>query len=589
MRLRRRVDVAATAVAAVAFFAACDGSGPASPAPVAPPAAAAPPAPRFVDVSEGSGLDVVVIDGDAAEKPTILESLGQGAAALDFDGDGDLDLFVCNGDVRDGKPAGADPRCALYRQDAPFRFTNVAAAAGVALRGWYQGAYAADVDADGDPDLFLTAWGGASTLLINRGDGTFDDAGERLGARIPGWTSGAAFFDADGDGDLDLFVARYVDLDLANPPNGGKPCSWKGLAVACGPHGLPAQSDVFLENVGGRFRDATAERGFASAKAAYGLGVVAFDFDRDGDLDVYVANDSMANHLWENRGGRFAETAAEHGCDLGAGGAAQAGMGVDVGDFDGDGLPDLVVTNFDDDVNTLYLNVSRGAVRGFVNATVPSGFGAPSFRKLAWGVRGFDADGDGRLDAAIANGHIYPQVDRAGLETSFAQTNQLFRNLGPRPGAAVRFDVVADAGSFFARKAASRGLLTADFDDDLDLDLLSVEMDALPGLGRNDTPAFGGRLGLRLVGKGGDREAVGAEATWEDASGVVRRAWRTYGGGFYSTSDPRLVLTWGPGPLRRATVRFRSGTTVEIPPTLAGRYVTVDEAAGTARPAGGGR
>jgi enediyne biosynthesis protein E4 len=585
LRFTARATFAACVCVVAAACGACGGDAPSpqKPSATAPAGPVPPSGPRFTDVSAGSGLTLVNVNGDPASKPTILESLGQGAAALDYDGDGDLDLFVCNGDVLHGRPAGANPRCALYRQDAPFRFTDATDAAGVALRGWYQGAYAADVESDGDPDLFLTAWG-ATRLLVNRGDGTFEDATVARGAGVAGWTSGAVFFDADQDGDLDLYVARYVTMDPEKPPHDGKPCNWKGLAVACGPHGLPAEADVFLENVGDRFVDATAKFGFDRATPSYGLGAVAFDFDRDGDQDVYVANDSVANFLWENRRGSFVESAAELGCDLGEGGRAQAGMGVDAADADGDGRPDVVVTNFDEDVNTLYLNQCDAKVRAFFNATAAAGLGPPSFRKLAWGARFFDADGDGRLDLAIANGHIYPQVDRAGVDTSFAQENQLFLNQGADARGLVRFVAAADAGSFFAKKACSRGLLTADFDDDLDLDLLVVEMDAPPTLGRNDTAAAGGRLGVRLRGAGKNRDAIGATLTWEDERGTTRFLERTYGGGFYSTSDPRLVATWGPGALRAARVRFPAGRTVEIDPALVGRYVVVDEAAGTAVP-----
>jgi hypothetical protein len=558
---------------AAALGAAAAGCGDAAPAPTPG---------LFADVSNGSGLDLRNVNGDVRTKPTILESLGQGAAVLDFDGDGALDVFVANGDTLKGQPPGATPRTGLFRQVAPFRFEDVSAAAGLALRGWFQGAYAADVDADGDPDLFLTAWG-RSRFLRNRGDGTFVDATDETGLGVAGWSSGAAFFDADGDGDLDLYVARYVELDPDRPPNGGKPCGWKGLAVACGPHGLPALADVFLEQVDGRFVDATAKFAFDRVKPSYGLGVVAFDFDGDRDADLYVANDSVANFLFENRGGIFVDVAAEMGCDHGEGGRAQAGMGVDAADVDGDRRPDVFVTNFDEDVNTLYRNECDGKVRAFFNATGASGLGPPSFRKMGWGCRFFDVDDDGRSDLVVANGHIYPQVDGSATDASYAQENQLFLNAGLDARGLVRF-AVADGGPFFRLKRSSRGLLTADFDDDLDLDLLTVEMDATPSLGRNDAPRRGPRLGVLLRGAGKNRDAIGAVLDWTDGAGVARRLERTYGGGFYSTSDPRLVATVGAAGFRAASVRFPSGRTVDIPVSVAGGYATVDEATGTVVP-----
>ncbi len=536
----------------------------------------------FSDVSAVSGLKLKNVNGDVKTKPTILESLGQGAAVLDYDGDGDLDVFICNGDTLRGKPEGAEPRCALYRQDSPFRFTDVSSEAGLAVRGWYQGAYAADVDGDGRTDLFLTAFGG-SRLFLNRGDGTFADRTPAWTAAVGGWTSGAAFFDADGDGDLDLYIARYVAFDLEKPPQGGNPCNWKGLAVACGPHGLVPEADVFLRNEGDRFVDSTRGSGFDRAKPSYGLGVVTFDFDGDGDQDVYVANDSMANFLFENRGGTFVESASELGCDLGEGGRAQAGMGVDAADVDLDGRPDVFVTNFDEDVNTLYRNECDARIRAFFNATGASGLGPPSFRKMGWGTRIFDADGDGSLDIVVANGHIYPQVDDAGMETSFRQTNQFFRNLGTDSRGLVRFAPLP-AGPFFKSERSSRGLLTADFDDDLDLDLLVVEMDDPPSLGRNDTSGGYGRIGVEFRGAGRNTGALGAKLVVEDDRGVKRTYERSFGGGFYSTSDPRIVATFGGAGLVRATVTFAGGRKVEIPPAFSGGYVIVDETLGTAVP-----
>jgi enediyne biosynthesis protein E4 len=589
VRVRRRITRALPLAAAGALIALGCGDGAATPSRTPAATSAGRPGAanvvaagvmNFVDVSAESGLDLRNVNGDPVQKPTILESLGQGAAVLDYDLDGKLDVFVLNGDVLNGKPEGAAPRCGLFRQVAPFRFEDVSERAGVALRGWFQGAYAIDFDGDGDDDLFLTAWG-RSRYLRNRGDGTFEDATEETGIGIDGWTSGAAFFDLDGDGDLDLYVARYATIDLKNPPHGGRPCTWKGLAVACGPHGLPAEADVVLRNDGGRFRVATEKTGVDAVAPSYGLGVVAFDFDSDGDQDVYVANDSMANFLLENRGGVLVDVAARAGCALGEGGRAQAGMGVDAADVDGDRRPDVVVTNFDEDVNTLYRNETTERLKSYFDATAASGLGPPSFRKLAWGARFFDADGDGRLDLAIANGHIYPQVDRAGVGGSFAQENQLFRNLGPDSRGLPRFELVRDAGSFFAKKACSRGLLTADFDDDLDSDLLVVEMDAPPSIGRNDGARRDGRFGVRLVGAGGNRPALGAVLSWTDDAGSERRLERTYGGGFYSTSDPRLIATFGAAGFGSASVRFASGRVVPLPAAIVGRYATVDEATGS--------
>jgi enediyne biosynthesis protein E4 len=530
----------------------------------------------FADVTAGSGLTLRNVNGNVDKKPTILESLGQGAAALDYDGDGDLDLFVCNGDTWHGEPKGAEPSTELYRQDSPFKFTPVGAAAGLRLRGWFQGAYAADWDADGRPDLFLTAHGG-SRLFRNAGDGRFEDVTQAAGAAVDGWTSGAAFFDADGDGDLDLFVARYVKFDLAKPPNDGKPCGYRGIQVACGPHGLVPEPDVFLENVGGRFVDATARFGFDTAPASYGLGVIAFDFDQDGDVDVYVANDSMANDLWENRKGKFVNVAGLLGCDLGEGGRGQASMGVDAADVDRDGRPDVFLTHFEHDTNTLYLNVGA---RGFRDATATSGLGTPSFPWLAWGTRLVDFDRDGWVDVVVANGHIYPQVDGAGLETSYAQRNQMFRSLGTNAAGEIRFEEVRPEGGFFDAEAVNRGLVTADFDDDGDQDLFVVRMDSPPALARNDTVATGHWIGVKLEGKPPNRDAIGAVLVVKDTAGVVRRVERTYGASFFSTCDPRLWMALGTERIQEARVVWPGGAATQLPASILDRYVRIGQESG---------
>ena len=576
-------------VAAVVLATACDdarppaGMGPPGPQPASRPAAPASTSSIvFTDVSATSGIDTVQTNGDPDGKWTILESLGQGAAVLDANGDGRLDVFLPNGGTFRGKPEGvATPRSALWLgAEKPFTFTKAPAGFGLDLEGWFQGAYAADVDGDRRTDLFLTGWK-TTRLLLNRGD-RFEDATATWGAAIDGWTSGAVFFDADGDLDLDLFVARYVVFDAEALPNGGKPCDWRGIAVACGPHGLVAETDVFLRNVGGRFEDATKAFGFDRVPPRYGLGVVTIDIDGDGDLDLYVANDSQPNDLWENRGGTFVNVADKLGCDLGEGGRPQAGMGVDCGDLDLDGRPDLVVTNFEHDTNTLYLNRIGGRVAAFLDAGSISGFSPPSFPDLAWGIRIADFDRNGRPDVLIANGHIYPQVDGTALETSYRQPMLLLEHLGnggdglPRFGASRR-------GAFLGTPRCGRGLLLADFDDDGDDDALMTVLDGKPALGRNDTPG-GSWIGFVLEGSVPNTDAIGAtiEVTLDD--GRVVKARRDSGGGFYSTSDPRTRIGIGTGKPTSVCVRFPGGRIVALPKVETDCYVRVNADTGTALP-----
>jgi hypothetical protein len=256
-------------------------------------------------------------------------------------------------------------------------------------------------------------------------------------------------------------------------------------------------------------------------------------------------------------------------------------MGVDAADVDRDGRPDLFLTNFEHDTNTLYLNVNDGKIRGFFDATGTSGLGAPSFPWLGWGTRLLDFDRDGWVDVVVANGHIYPEVDGAGLETSYAQRNQMFRGIGKNAAGEIKFEEVRPGGGFFSPLAVSRGLLAADFDDDGDQDLFIVRIDAPPALGRNDTPSAGHWIGVALAGKPPNRDAIGAVLVVRDSAGVVRRAEKTYGAGFYSTSDPRLWMALGPATIQEARIVWPGGAATALPPSVTDRYVKVEQESGT--------
>jgi len=520
----------------------------------------------FTDVSLDSGLTLINVSGAPVKKRAIPESLGAGAAAFDYDGDGRLDLFIANGGVLDGSAPRAEPRSALYRNEGGMRFRDVTLEAGLLLRAFSHGANAVDFDADGAVDLYVTTYFGPNRFFRNRGDGTFEDALSEWGGGDTGPSTASVFFDADGDSDLDLYVANYVVYDVDDPPNRGRPCDWKGQPVFCGPWGTVAAPDAFYENGGGRLTAAVERFGFAEPAPAYGLGAVTGDFDNDGDVDLYVANDSVPNFLFENLGeGRFAERAIEYGADRREDGVAQAGMGVDFGDIDNDGRFEFFVTNFASDTNTLYHNLETpGGGVIFTDAANAVGLGEPSYAMLSWGTRIVDLDHDGFQDIVVASGHIYPQADAPGLGTSYAQPNQLYRNLGPDARGRPRFrEEGSVAGTGFAKVASSRGLLSADLDDDGDLDLLFIEMDGPPTLLRNDTERNGAFIGFELRGAGGNRDAVGARVSVEDSAGVVRHRERTSGGSYLSSSDPRLVFGLGiaAGPIRRVTVRWPSGRT----------------------------
>ncbi len=525
---------------------------------------------QFVDVGAEAGLTRIVWAGRPG-KDHLLDSAGTGAAWFDYDRDGWIDLYLVNGwRLEDGRIVERGKN-ALYRNRGDGTFADVTDAAGVGGEGhWGGGVAVADFDADGWPDLFVTNFG-PNLLYRNRGDGTFENVAARAGVETPGWNTGAAFFDADGDGDLDLYVAAYIEATVENVLRAKRTLDWKGVAmVAVGPFGLQGARDhYFVNESGGRFRDATETAGLTDLARGYGFGVRAADFDGDGDLDLYVANDSDANYYDRNEGdGTFREVGLWSGCALDENGAAQAGMGVALGDADGDGAPDLFVTNFSEDFSTLY----RGDGQGFFDdVSGESGVGPATYLALSWGTVFADLDGDGDQDLVVANGHIYPQVDaHPEFEMTYAQRNLLLENDGSG-----RFtDATARAGPGFALVQSSRGLAAGDYDNDGDLDLLLTQLDGPPALLRNDS-AHGAWLTVDLAAAPGDGPLIGTRVTVE-AGG---RRWHrdlASGESFLSVHDPRLHFGLGDvTTVDRVVVRWPDGTTTERTAVEPGRLLRV--------------
>jgi hypothetical protein len=524
----------------------------------------------------GGGIDLVTVQGDQ-DKSFILESTGSGAAAADFDGDGDEDIYVATAQTTEEWRAGRRPRAnALYRNNGDGTFTDVAEPAGVALRAWSSGAYFVDYDADGDKDLFVTTWG-PNALYRNDGDGTFTDVTEGAGVAgaADGWSTSAAFGDLDGDSDLDLFVANYCDYDLIDPPFGGKKVVWKGIVVYLGPLGLTAQADLLYRNNGdGTFTDVSKESGVTDLpRQFYALGVVMADFDRDGRLDVYVANDSRPNLLWHNDGGlRFSDISAQAGVATNEDAKEQAGMGTDAADFDGDGQLDLVVTNFSHDWNTMYRN--RGSMF-FLDDTFKAGFRG-SYMKLVWGVKFFDYDNDGWLDVMTVNGHVYPQVDDAPhLNTTFHQPNSLYRNNGD----ATFEERNESAGPGLAIEESSRGLVVLDYDRDGALDVLVTNMDAAPNLLHNEGNE-NAWIALELKANGANRDAIGA---WVELTTGDRTQVRQVNpfGSYQSQSTYRQHFGLGDRErVDHVLIRWTSGASEELTDLDARRFYTVTEGRG---------
>jgi hypothetical protein len=490
---------------------------------------------RFEDVTTARGIDFQNVCGaPAGKKGWLSESMGAGAAWFDYDQDGRLDLYLVNGSDHNRKPGTGEPN-RLFRQTENGKFQDVTESTGLGDRGWGHGVAIGDFDNDGFDDVFIANFG-TDALYRNQGDGTFKNVTANSGIDGKGWSSSAAWFDLEGDGDLDLYVAHYVDFDRDRIPRGGSEeakkrstCMVQGVPVFCGPLGLIPEQDVLYRNLGqGRFEVATAAAGLELKKPRYALGVVAADFDDDGDTDLYVANDSMVNSLWRNDGkGKFRDAGMMTLSALSGAGRMQAGMGVEAGDANGDGLLDLVVTNFSHDLNTLYISSGKF----YQDASVARGLGVTRM-ELSWGVGLRDFDNDSDLDLFIANGHLYPNMDRYDNGLDYRQRNHLFEN---RDG---RFhERSAVSGKGMAVKRSWRAAAFADYDKDGDLDILVTSLGESPMLLENRSINTGHWLQV-------DGATVGARVYLTVGKRVLRRD-RVGGGSYLSASEPTLHFGLG--------------------------------------------
>ena len=501
---------------------------------------------NFVNVAKESGLKAATIFGGAHKNKYLLETTGCGVAFYDYDNDGWLDIFLVNGTRLEGFPPGQAPTNRLFKNNRDGTFTDVTAKAGLAHSGWGQGVCIGDYDNDGYEDLFV-AYFGKNALYHNNGDGTFTDVTERAGVAGNGkrWNSGCAFVDYDRDGKLDLFVANYIDLDLATAPvPESGPCLYKGVMVACGPPGLNGGKNILFRNNGdGTFTDVSQNSGILEANGTYGLGVLTGDFDNDGWPDIYVANDSAPSALYQNqKNGKFVDIALEAGCALSADGKPQAGMGVSAADYDLDGNLDIVKTNFAGDTPSLYHNLGRAT---FEDATFPAGLGKHT-QYLGWGCGFFDFDNDGWPDILICNGHVYPEVEQLRTEAGYEQRKLLYRNL--RNG---KFeDISESAGPGISVPSASRGCAFGDFDNDGDVDFVVNCVNDVPQLVRSDSSLDNTWIKIRTIGTKSNRSGIGArlrcvvempgEARPHQQIDEVRS-----GGSFFSQNDLRVHFGLG--------------------------------------------
>ncbi len=465
---------------------------------------------------------------------------------------------------------------ALYRNDGGGHFTDATARSGMAARGWGMGTCVADIDNDGFDDVYVTAFG-PNVLYRNNGNGTFADITQRARVGDARWSTGCAFGDYDRDGFVDLFVANYVAFDAQKIPKRGTSagCRYMGVETFCGPRGLPAEQSVLYHNNGdGTFTDVT-EAAHVRQPGAYSFGVLFSDLDDDGWPDIFVANDSVPSFLFHNNhDGTFTERGLVSGVALSGDGRAQAGMGVDAGDYDGDGRLDLIVTHFSEDYHTLYEAGDRGV---FTDVSYRAGLAAPPLRYMGWGTGFVDVDNDGWLDIFVANGHVYPDIGAHGLGTTFRQRPQLFRNLGGR-----RFrDVAPDAGGALATEHSSRGAAFGDYDNDGDVDVLVVNMNERPSLLRNDTAGGGHWLSLKLAGgPKSNRDAIGARIR-VTAGGRTQIAEVRSGGSYLSHNDTRAHFGLGDvARVERVEIRWPSGRIDTMTGLTADRFYLAREGQG---------
>ncbi len=527
----------------------------------------------FTDATHEAGVDFVHVNGASTQK-FLVETMGSGGLFFDFDSDGWVDLFLVDGGSFADARRDAAARHRLYRNRGDGTFEDATARSGIVHREYGMGACAADYDNDGLVDLYITGMGG-NRLYRNAGGGRFHDVTSSAGVAASGWSTSCAFGDFDKDGFVDLFVTRYVDAGMGTNPFCGDVA--RQLRVYCHPLNYRPLSSVLYHNNGnGTFADVTVDAGISSS-GGNGLGVVIADYDDDGWPDIFVANDSLPNTLYRNDGrGRFTEGALLAGVAVANDGKPRAGMGTDWGDYDGDGRLDLIDTNHEFETTTLFRNLGRGL---FADVTTEAGLGLPTLPFVGFGAALFDYDNDGRLDVAIANGHVVDNTAQVRAGSKYAQRRLLFHNADGR-----RFvEEGGSSGSGFAVEKVGRTLAVADVDNDGDLDVLVTNNGQSADLLRNDGGNRNHALQLRLVGTRSNRDAIGARVLMTIGSSTQVREVKA-GSSYLGQNDTRVHFGLGPA-LRadRLEVRWPNGHSETFQQVQANAIVTIVEGEGITR------
>jgi enediyne biosynthesis protein E4 len=533
----------------------------------------------FTDIAAQAGLKETTVYGGINTKKYIIETNGCGTAFFDYDNDGWTDIFVMSGTRLEGFPKGKEPTNRLYRNNKNGTFTDVTEKSNLKRTGWAASVAIGDYDNDGFEDLYLTYWG-QNALYRNNGDGSFTDSTEKSKLKTDGirWGSGATFVDYDRDGDLDLFVANYLKFDLAKVPEAGKgvSCVWKGIPVNCGPKGLPTDTNLFYENNGdGTFTDVSEKSGIAKVGGRYSMTAIVTDYNNDGFADIYVACDSTASTLYRNNKDKtFTDVSLESGTAYNEDGNSQAGMGVTIGDYDADGLPDIFKTHFADDLPVLYRN---GGKDFFEDSSRLAGF--DHTRYVQWGTGFADFDNDGWADILTVTGNVYPEIEKFFKEYPHRSPRLVYQNLGNG-----RFrDVSAQTGTGISEPKSSRGAALGDFDNDGDTDVLVMNMNEPPLLLRNDLKSANNWLTIKLIGTKSNRSAIGSRITIKNGTHIQTQE-ITSQTSYYSHNDFRQHFGLGINKQAETIeIRWASGAVETLKNVAGNQIIKIKEGSGVVK------
>jgi enediyne biosynthesis protein E4 len=534
---------------------------------------------RFTDITDSAGIKFR--HNSAPEKKYIVESMSGGVALFDYDNDGCLDIYFTNALTVETVDAPRSSPSALYHNNCDGTFTDVTEKSGLAYPGWAHGVVAADFDGDGYEDLYVTCLG-HNHLYHNNGNGTFTDITAKAGVDDTRWSTGAAVADYDKDGALDLFVSNYVEIELSKLPEFGKSktCQYRGVPVQCGPKGLPGAGDSLFHNNGnGTFANVSRQAGVSDPEGRFGLGAIWTDVDGDGWLDLFVANDATGNYLYRNNhNGTFSEMGLQAGVSLDEDGVPLGSMGVTVGDYLHTGQFGVFVTNFSGEHATLYRHDKPLL---FTDVSYLSRVAPVSTPYVGWGTGFFDYDNDGWPDLIAVNGHVYPQMENASVGTTYRQRMLLFHNQHDGTFA----EVAADSGSALLVPRVSRGVALGDIDNDGYIDVVINNLDGKPTILHNDGGTGNNWITIKTVGRGMNRDAIGAKV--KVVSGELVQWDEVHAGGSYlSSNDPRLHYGLGKNSkVDLIEIHWPDGKVEAIKDVAANKFISIEEQKGITRTA----